>query len=793
MQCPGCRDEVPADAEFCSECGLKLAVVCGSCGAANVAAFKFCKKCGERPNTPAAAISGDSPSPRSYTPKHLAEKILTARGALEGERKQVTVLFADIKGSLELLEGRDPEDARALLDPAVHIMMDAIHRYEGTVDKVMGDGIMALFGAPVAHEDHAVRASYAALAMQESMRRYTDEIRHAHGVELRVRVGLNSGEVVVRTIANDLHMDYSAIGQTVHLASRMEQLAIPGTIRMTAEAARLVEGLVELHSLGAVPVKGMAAPIEVFELTGAGILRTRLQAAAARGLTSFVGRQGELEVIRQALDRARAGHGEIVALVGEPGIGKSRLVWEVTHSHRTAEWRVLEGTSVSYGKATAYLPVLSLLKAYFQIETRDDQRRIREKVTGRLLTLDPALALTVPSILALLAASDDPEWHALDPAQRRRRTLEMVKSVLLREARVQPLLLIFEDLHWIDVETQTLLDSLIESIPVYPILVLVNYRPEYRHEWGGKGHYTRLRIDPLLPESADELLQALLGGDAGLSPLKRLLIERTQGNPFFLEESVRALVETQTLTGARGGYTLGKPLGAIQVPETVQAVIAARIDRLPAEEKRLLQSASVIGKDVPYPLLLAVADLPEEDLRGHLSRLQEAEFLYEASLFPDLEYTFKHALTHQVTYMGLLQERRRDLHGRIVAAIEQLNADRLGSTWNASPTTRFWARCGTRPCTISGRRRAGPANAPPTAKPSCIASRRWRRSNTSLNRARGSRRRSTSASTCAMRSCPSESAGGSSSSCARRNGWRKRSTTRRGWGASSRSWPSTAS
>ncbi len=617
-------------------------------------------------------------SPDTYTPQYLAARILQSRSVIEGERKQVTVLFADVKGSLELIEDSDPEQAHTLLDSAVGTMMDAVHRYEGTVNKVLGDGIMALFGAPLAHEDHAVRACYAALAMQEAIRRDAEEVRRRYGVELQIRVGVNSGEVVVRAISNDLTMDYDAIGQTTHLAGRMEQLAIPGTIRLTSDTLRLAEGFIEVRSLGPVPVKGLESPVEVFELAGATPTRTRFQAAVARGLTRFVGRQIELEVLNRARTRAGESQGQIIAVVGEPGVGKSRLFYEFIHSHRTEGWLILESGSVSYGKATAYLPVIDLLKSYFRIETRDDVRRIREKVTGKLLTLDESLKPILVPLLALLDVPvEDVTWGALDPPQRRRRTLEATRSLLLREGQVQPLILVFEDLHWVDSETQSFLDSLVESLPTARLLLLVNYRPEYRHDWGGKTYYTQCRMDTLPQESAAELLTTLLGDDAGLGPLKRMLIARTEGNPFFLEESVRTLVEIAALSGATGAYRVTKGVEAIQVPATVQGVLAARIDRLAVEDKELLQTSAVIGKDLPYALLQVIADLPEEDLRRSLANLQAAEFLYETRLFPDLEYTFKHALTHEVAYGSLLQERRQTCHRRIAEAIESIYAGRL--------------------------------------------------------------------------------------------------------------------
>jgi class 3 adenylate cyclase len=604
-----------------------------------------------------------APAPLAYTPPYLTEKILTSRSALEGERKQVTVLFADLKGSTELIEGLDPEEARQLLDPALHVMLDAVHRYEGTVNQVLGDGIMALFGAPVAHEDHAVRACYAALAMQATMRRYAEEVRRSHGLEMQMRVGLNSGEVVVRAIGNDLHMDYSAVGQTTHLAARMEQLATPGSIWLTAATLRLAEGLVQVNALGQFPVRGLSEPVEVFELVRASAIRRRLQASAARGLTRFVGRQQELMALQQALERAGASHGQVVAVVGEAGVGKSRLVYEFVHSHHTPGWLVLESASVSYGKATPYFPVIDLLKRYSHVEERDDTRTIRAKVTGQVLTLDPALQDTVPALLSLLdAVPGDSPFLQLDPPQRRQRTLDALKRVLLGESQVQPLLLVFEDLHWIDSETQALLSSLVESLPTARLLLLVNYRPEYQHGWGSKTYYTQLRLDPLPPVSAHELLHAILGDDSSLVPLKQPLIARTEGNPFFLEESVRTLVETGVLVGTPGAYRLAQAVLSIQVPATVQAVLAARIDRLPPEEKRLLQTAAVIGMEVPLALVQVIAELPEETLHRCLTHLQAAEFLYETRLFPEHAYTFKHALTHEVAYRSLLQERRRTLH-----------------------------------------------------------------------------------------------------------------------------------
>jgi len=572
MHCPTCRHENPAPANFCLECGARLALSCSRCGTELPPSAKFCLECGERVTPSRAVMESPAASPETYTPKHLAERILTTKAALEGERKQVTVLFADLKGSMELLADRDPEDARKILDPVLAHMMDAVHRYEGTVNQVMGDGIMALFGAPIAHEDHAVRACYAALLMQESVTRYAGAARRNHGVTVQIRVGLNSGEVVVRAIGSDLRMDYTAVGETTHLAARMEQLARPGTVLIAPATFDFVEGFIAVKPLGPVPVRGRGEPVEVYEVSGIGPARTRLQAAARRGLTRFVGREAEIEVLRRSLERAGAGHGQIVAIVGEAGVGKSRLHWEFTRSRHADGWLVLRSRSGSYGRGTPYLHVIELLKAYLGVQERDDPRRVRERVADKLLTLDRTLEPLLTPLLALFDVPvHDAAWDALDPPQRRQRILEAVKRLLLRGSQVQPLLLVVADLHWIDSESQALLDALIESLPTARVLLVVDYRPEYQHAWASKTYYTQLRVDPLPAESAEELLTALLGQDESLATIKRVLIERTEGNPFFLEETVQTLVETRVLVGDRGACRITDAPEVGQIPATVDS------------------------------------------------------------------------------------------------------------------------------------------------------------------------------------------------------------------------------
>jgi len=703
MLCPKCQADNAGQAAFCDQCGARLDKACPNCGESNRYGAKFCRTCGqtttESVTTSPATVPG-VPAPDTYVPKYLAEKILASRNKLEGERKQVTVLFADIRGSTKLLEKLDPEEGQQIIDPVLRIMMDAVHKYEGTVNQVLGDGVMALFGAPLAHEDHALRACYAALAMQEEMHRYREKLGQSEESGLQIGVGMNSGEVVVRSIDNDLNIDYSALGHTTHLAARMQELSGPGEALISGSTLREVEGFVQIQPLGPTQVKGLSQPVEIYSLFGVTTARTRVQAGAARGLTPLVGRGTEIDIFKRLVERVSAGRGQILAMIGEPGVGKSRLVHEFTRHQLSSDWLVLEATSVSYGKATAYFPVVEMLRRYFGIADGEDNETIRNRVITHVLKLDSRLIDTIPPILSLLDALPDVktsvvdhhrDWavpvqeidgvirrfNSMDPQQRRRHTLDAPKRICLRESRRQNLLLVFEDLHWIDHETQSFLDTLVDSLPMARLLLLVNYRPEYDHEWSEKSYYTQLRVDPLQTGNAEELLLKLLGSNPELAPLKQLLAKRTEGNPFFAEESVRGLVESGVLTGEKGAYRPALKTDNLVIPSTVQNVVADRIDRLPAEEKHLLQIAAVIGVIVPLELLHAVAELPDEQLFQYLDHLKSAEFIYESNLFPKLEYTFRHALTNEVSYGTLLRERRVSLHAKITGALERIASGNL--------------------------------------------------------------------------------------------------------------------
>ena len=538
MGCTRCGGQNREGRKFCAQCGHPLIRACRSCGAVNDPADKFCGDCG-------AAIAGRSeslPDPRDGAAR-INPGAPDVVDPQEGERKTVTAMFADIQGSTELERALDPEDARAIIDPALKLMIDAVRRYDGYVVQSTGDGVFALFGAPVAHEDHPQRTLFAAIKMHEEVRRYGDRLRAEGRTPIQIRVGANTGEVVVRSIATGSQVEYTPIGYTNNLASRLQMLANAGTTVISGSTEKLVEGYFSLKRLGPARLKGVEEPVEVYEVTGLGPLKTKLQRAAGRGFSKFVGRQPEMDAIARAAELARSGHGQILAAVAEPGVGKSRLLYEFKVRNQ-GSFSVMEAFSVSHGRANPYAPVIDLLSSYFGFEPSDDTRKRREKVIGRIVALDRALEDTLPYLCGLLGIGDgDDSLGRTDSSDRKRRTLDAIRAIMLRESVNQPLMVIFEDLHWIDNETQSLLNLLAESIATARILLLVNYRPEYQNEWGSHASYTQLRLEPLAPESAAELLTTLVGDSAEVQPLRRLIVDTTGGNPFFIEETVQTLLE----------------------------------------------------------------------------------------------------------------------------------------------------------------------------------------------------------------------------------------------------------
>jgi len=583
------------------------------------------------------------------------------------ELKRLTVLCARIR---EVIESSDPEAALER-DPVLRAMVDAVRHFGGTISQVRADGVTGLFGAPVALEDHAVRACFAALAMREAIPSLTRQ-------PLDVRIGIHSGEAVVRTIGDERARHYDAVGPVAQLASRIDAALAPGEIGLTADTARRAEGFVELGRLQAEPLEGVAEPIPLFALRAKTALRLRWDARSTRELTRFVGREAELARLGELIERAASGSGQVAAIVGEPGMGKSRLVHELINRRLASDWTVLETGTTSHETSAIYLPIANLLRAWFKIGERDTQTEAAGKLRSSIEALDGALAPLLPPLAALLdLPPEDPHWSTLNPQQRRQLTLEAVTALVMRVSQVRPLILVVEDLHWSDAGTQAVLDHLVARVSGSRVLLLVTHRPEYRHEWFAKSYFSQLRVEPLATENADRLLRALLGDDLRLIALRKQLIERTGATPLFLEESVRALADTGVLTGSPGAYRADRPIEISQIPSTVHAVIAARIDRLPAMQKSLLQTAAVIGKEVPAELLQPISGIDRESLNDVLAELQGAELLYQTRFLPEPQYTFKHALTHQVAYESLLKERRHAIHVQLVAISEALYSDRL--------------------------------------------------------------------------------------------------------------------
>jgi class 3 adenylate cyclase/tetratricopeptide (TPR) repeat protein len=675
MRCTSCGQENPHNAKFCLECAAPFPRSCADCGTELPPQARFCVEC-------AAPVERPSPlqerKPRDYTPKHLADRILQSKSALEGERKQVTVLFADVKGSLELAEQVDPEEWHGILDRFFQILADGVHRFEGTVNQYTGDGIMALFGAPIAHEDHAQRACYAALHLRDELRRYADELRLERGLNFSVRMGINCGEVVVGKIGDDLRMDYTARGHTVGLAARMEQLAEPGKVLLTQEVAKRVEGFFQLRDLGRASVKGIEKRVHIFELEAAGRLRTRFDVSRARGLSKFVGRSDEMAALEATLVRAESGHGQVVGVVGEAGAGKSRLCFEFLERCRTRGLHIYEAHGVAHGKGIPFLPILELFRSFFGIGEEDTSEAAREKIAGRLLLLGESYREALPLVFEFLGVADpDQPTDRMEPEARQRRLHSVVKQVLHARGQRATAITLLEDLHWFDGGSEAFLGAIVEAVAGTRGLWLLSFRPEYHAGWMKKSYYQQLPLVPLLPEATGELLRDLLGDDPTLVELPELIQARSGGNPFFIEEVVRSLVETGHLDGAKGCYRLRTPLQELGVPDTVRAVLAARIDRLPEREKGLLQTAAVIGRQFPEPILEAVSGLSVTDLAEALAALESAEFVYEHALYPVAEYVFKHALTQEVAYESQLCERRRQLHADVAKAIEAGHSEDL--------------------------------------------------------------------------------------------------------------------
>ena len=667
MHCSSCGTPTLAGAKFCQECGAQLAASCPGCAAAVAAGQKFCAGCGAR--LASDAVSGFA-SPQGYTPRHLAERILKERAALEGERKQVTVLFADVSGFTRLSERLDPEEVHGLMSRAFELMLAEIHRYEGTVNQFLGDGLMALFGAPVAHEDHARRAALAALGMRSALAAYQGELARTRGIDFRVRMGLNTGLVVVGAIGDNLRMDYTAVGDTTNVAARMQQTAEPGQIALADATRRLIEAHFELRPLGTVTVKNRTEPVVAWSLE-----RARSE-ATPRPLSPLLGRAEALGALERAAEAARTGRGRAVYVVGEPGIGKSRLLLELRQRlGDSVTW--IEGRCLSFGQSTPFLPLTDALRQLFAIADTDSEAQAIDKISRDLEALgDRAHGIAPYLRFSLSLDCGDPAVLGMDPAERLTRILRATSLLFTLKSQTKPIVMVIEDLHWIDPGSEGYLKTVVDDVAGLAGLLILTWRPTYRSPFNEHTYVSRLVLEPLVDDDALAMVRATLGIHDLPDELAGLIARKAEGNPFFLEEIGRALLETGSVRVDGGRLTLARPAASIVVPNRVQDVIAARIDRLSEDQKRTVQTASVIGREFAFRLLQRVTDAPARAERA-LVELKALEFVYEKAALEDLEYVFKHALTQDVAYESVLHARRRELHARIGAAIEELYAGRL--------------------------------------------------------------------------------------------------------------------
>ncbi len=677
MKCLACGFENRERAKFCGRCRAKLVRLCPHCGRRNPPENAFCDECGHGLRKRREGLTIDYDRPDLYTPKHLADKILTTRGSIEGERKVVTVLFADVAGFTSISEKLDPEEVQQIINGYIRLIMNQIHKHEGTVNQFTGDGVMAIFGAPLAHEDHAQRACHAALSMQKAVAEYGRQMDRSRGIEFKMRVGLHSGPVIVGTIGDDLRMEYTAIGDTTNMASRMETLARPGSILVSGDTHRLARDYFEFALLGRVGVKGKEKPQEAYELLRPSHVETRIEAATARGLTRFVGRVKELEALREAYGKARDGAGQVVGIVGEAGVGKSRLILQLRKTLPGEDCTFLEGRCLHYGGSMPYLPILDILKSYFGIQEKDRDSLIKRKVRERLARLDERLLGFLACFHQLLSVRvEDEKYLQLEPQQRRLRTFEAIRDLFVSLSQKRPLLLAVEDLHWIDRTSQEFLAHLIGRLANTRILLVLLYRTGYTHKWDGTSYYTQISMDELSGRNSAELVQAVLEEARVLPELQGIILGRAGGNPLFVEELIHSLLGNGSIQRKNDHYVLTRKASEIHVPDSVLGIIAARMDRVEESLKTILQVASVIGTEFAYRILATITGM-KEDLKDSLRNLQGLEFIYEKQALPELAYTFKHTLTQEVAYNSLLHTKRREIHDKIGRAMEQIYAERL--------------------------------------------------------------------------------------------------------------------
>jgi len=686
VECPECRFENRERAKFCIECGNKLEINCLKCSHLNPPGSKYCEECGSQLDLSSEEAPKDLSFDEKlikiqrYLPKGLTEKILSQKDKIEGERKQVTVMFCDMAGFTTLSETLGSEEAYSTMDQVYEILIHKVHDYEGTVNEMTGDGIMALFGAPIALEDASQRAIRSAFAIHREMSKFSNRMKQEKEniSALKMRVGIHTGPVVVGALGNDLRVEFKAVGDTVNLASRMEGLAEPGSTYVTEDTFKLTEGLFRFEALGEHEIKGKQGTVKAFRVIAPHTIRTRFDVSAERGLTPFVGRERALELLLDGFERSKTGKGQALSIVSEAGVGKSRLLYEFRKTVASEDVTFLEGRCLSYSRAVAYHPFIGILKANFNIHEGDGDFDIKEKVNKGLKILGADETSTLPYLLELLAVKDSGiDKIPMSPQERKNRIIEALKRIALKRSEIQPLIMAFEDLHWIDKSSEDQLKHLLETIPGARVFLIFTYRPEFVHTWGAKSFHSQVNLNRLSNRESLIMVSHLLGTDELDKNLEEFILEKTEGIPFFIEELLKSLKDLKIIAKEDNRYRITKDIKEVTIPATIQDVIMARVDSLPQEMKGLLQTVSVVGRESSYDLIKQLTDLAEQELLSHLSVLKDSELLYERGIYPQSTYLFKHALTQEVVYHSLLLKTRKEIHEKIGEVIEALYPDRL--------------------------------------------------------------------------------------------------------------------
>ena len=686
MKCSGCQFDNREGAKFCKRCGAKLNLTCQNCGAELSPDSLFCDECGSK----LCLLSERTPKDLSfdekltkiqkYLPKGLTEKVLSQRNRIEGERKQVTVMFCDMAGYTALSEKIDPEESYSIIDQVYEILIHKVHEYDGTVNEMTGDGILALFGAPIALEDAPQRAIQSSFAIHREMAKFSDRIKKLRKdvPPLKMRVGLHTGPVVVGALGNDLRVEFKAVGDTVNLASRMEGLAEPGTTFVTEETFKLAEGLFRFEAIGEKEIKGRKERVKVYRAIAPSTSRTRFDASAERGLTPFVGRERELELLFDGFERSKTGRGQAISIIADAGVGKSRLLYEFRKTIANEDVTFLEGRCLSYSRGAVYHPIIDILKANFDIKDEDTNVQIKEKIKKGLNTLKADEGATLPYLLELLSVKDNGiDKISLSPEERKGRILGALKQIVLKGSEIRPLIMAYENLHWIDHSSEESLKELLDAIPGARVFLIFTYRPDFVHTWGGRSYHSQVSLNRLSNREALLMTSFLLGTEEFDKEIEQLVLEKTEGVPFFIEEFLSSLKDQKIIEIKDNKYHLAKDIREARIPSTVHDVIMARVDALSEGAKGLLQTGSVAGREFNHYLIKCVSELSEEVLLSYLSVLKDSELIYERGIYPQSNYVFKHALTQDVAYNSLLQKRRAELHDKIGKSLEKIHTDRL--------------------------------------------------------------------------------------------------------------------